>query len=190
MTEIANAVITDVSLTMADHGYLTFNVHVNGGGWGCNIGGYGIGKGYLGAKDFEADGAGLEAMMRIMDTVGVDSWEKLKGKYIRVELNGLGSTVSKIGNILNDKWIDLREFFEQRSKNKDWKDASVTLPLLSDDEPVDVLVVEDGDLRVGQFGAYEKHFGTFEHEFYVDGEASTGVTHWMYAPHLPQETIC
>nr|DAF85767.1 MAG TPA: hypothetical protein [Siphoviridae sp. ctWT735] len=32
-------------------------------------------------------------------------------KYIRFEDNGLGSTVTKIGNIIEEKWLDLEEFF-------------------------------------------------------------------------------
>ena len=43
--------------------------------------------------------------------VGVDKWEDLPGKYIRFEDNGCGFTVTKIGNIIKDKWFDLKEFF-------------------------------------------------------------------------------
>ena len=46
--EIKNAKIEHVSITMADHGCLTFYITLNGGGWGCNFGGYCIGNGYLG----------------------------------------------------------------------------------------------------------------------------------------------
>ena len=35
----------------------------------------------------------------------------LPGKYIRIEDNGLGSTITKIGNIIEEKWFDLKEFF-------------------------------------------------------------------------------
>ena len=113
-TEILNAKITSTSITMADHGVLTFWVTVQGGGWGCSIDGYVIGNGYLDADDdfFKGSGAGLEAMMRIMDTVGVDKWEDLEGKYVRCVLNdGWGGTITKIGNITKDKWFDLKEFF-------------------------------------------------------------------------------
>lgn len=37
--------------------------------------------------------------------------EDLPGKYIRFEDNGFGSTVTKIGNIVNDKWFDMKNFF-------------------------------------------------------------------------------
>lgn len=106
-----NAKITNVSITMADHGCLTFWITVESDGWGCSIGGYSIGLGYLGAGKFDGYGPGLEAMMRIMDTVGVDRWEDLKDKYIRVESDGWGSTVTCIGNIIKDKWFNLKDFF-------------------------------------------------------------------------------
>ena len=85
-------------------------------GWGISIGGYVIGHGYLGADEFDGYGPGLEAMMRIMDVVGVDKWEDLKDKYIRAESNGCGKRITKIGNITNNKWFDIDEFF---SKNKE-----------------------------------------------------------------------
>jgi len=108
---IENAKITGVIISMADHGCITFWVNVEGKGWGCRIGGYCIGHGYLGADHFDGYGEGLEAMARIMDTVGVEKWEDLKGKYCRVESEGWGSTIYKIGNLIEDKWFDLKAFF-------------------------------------------------------------------------------
>lgn len=109
--EIKNAKITRVSLSMADHGCLTFYIGLNGGGWCCNFGGYCIGKGYLGAKSFRGSEAGLEVLMRIMDTVGVECWEDLKGQYCRVKTEGWGGKILSIGNILKDKWFDIKEFY-------------------------------------------------------------------------------
>lgn len=110
--KILNAKITSTSITMAEHGCLTFWITVEDGGWGVSIGGYSIGHGYLGSDEFHGYGPGLEAIMRIMDVVGVDKWEDLNGKYIRVESNGWGRTVKKIGHITNDKWFDIGKFFE------------------------------------------------------------------------------
>lgn len=112
MSNIRNARIESVSITMADHGCLTYWLYLDGGGWGVGVGGYCIGKGYLDAKDFDGvNKYGIESMMRIMDTVGVSRWEDLTGKYIRAEINGWGDSVTKIGHIIKDKWFDLREFF-------------------------------------------------------------------------------
>ena len=114
---IENAQITNVSLTMEDHGCLTFWLILEGDDWGCGFGGYCIGKGYLGADKFTANrGDGLEAMMRIMDVVGVSKWEDLKGKYLRVQFsgNGCGVRVSTIGNLVKDKWFNIADFFAIR----------------------------------------------------------------------------
>ena len=109
--EIKNAKITRVSLSMSDHGCLTFYIGLNGGGWCCNFGGYCIGHGYLGAESFQGSEAGLEVLMRIMDTVGVECWEDLKGQYCRVKTEGWGGKILSIGNILKDKWFDIKEFY-------------------------------------------------------------------------------
>ena len=109
---IENARITKVSLSMADHGCLTFDLFIEGAGWACAVGGWKIGTGYSGSDYFSATGAGLVAMMKIMDVVGVEKWEDLKGKYIRVDSDGWGSTIHKIGNIIKDDWFDLKEFFK------------------------------------------------------------------------------
>lgn len=114
--EKVNMKIVGTSITMADHGVVTFYLHLEGGSTGLSYGGYCIGHGYLGAKNFDGSGKGVEAIARIMDTVGVERWEDLKGQYVRVVSQGLGGTVTKIGNILSDKWFDIKEFFSGESK--------------------------------------------------------------------------
>lgn len=113
--EIYNVKITGTAITMADHGCLTFYVTVEGAGMGCSLGGYCIGHGYLGSKEFRAEkGNGLVAMMNIMDVVGAEKWEDLKGKYCRVACNRFGETVDEIGNLIDEKWFNLRKFFEEQ----------------------------------------------------------------------------
>ena len=116
-SKISNAMITDVSLTMADHGCLTYYLTIEFDGYGFSYGGICLGHGYLGAKKIDASSKGLEAMMRIMNVVGVERWEDLKGKYIRFVDNGLGSTIDTIGNIIENKWFNQREFFSEEGKS-------------------------------------------------------------------------
>ena len=118
MEEIKNAKITGGSISMSDHGCLTFSISLDGGCWGICIGNYVIGHGALKSKYWDSSGAGLVCLMKIMDTVGVETWEDLTGKYIRVVSNGWGQTISKIGNILHDKWFDMAEFFENAKSEK------------------------------------------------------------------------
>ena len=110
--KICNAKITGTRISMEDHCVLTFDLIIEWGCCGCAFGGYAIGHGYLGADEFTASGTGLVAMMRIMDTVGVEKWEDLTGKLIRIVDPGLSGRLTKIGNILEDKWFDIDEFFK------------------------------------------------------------------------------
>lgn len=109
--EIVNALIENVSLSMADHGVLCYYLTLETNSGGCNFGGRVIGKGELGAEEFEGCAKGTEALMRIMDVVGVEKWEDLNGKYVRVELPGWGGVVDRIGNIIEDRWFSQEEFF-------------------------------------------------------------------------------
>lgn len=116
---IENALITNVDISMADHGCLTLAMMLEGSGWGVVYGGYCLGKGYLGADDdfFDGSAAGMEYLMRIMDTVGVEKFQDLKGKYVRVAAKGWGNSVKIIGNIINDKWFDAETFFADNKEN-------------------------------------------------------------------------
>ena len=117
--KIENALITNVDLSMADHGCLTLAMALEGSGWGVVYGGYCLGKGYLGADDdfFNGSAAGMEYLMRIMDTVGVEKFQDLKGKYIRVATKGWGDAVKIIGNIIHNKWFDAETFFADKEEN-------------------------------------------------------------------------
>ena len=64
----------------------------------------------LDGEYWEGNGSSIVAMMKIMDTVGVDKWEDLKGNYCRVEYDEHGY-VEKIGHIIKNKWFNVREFF-------------------------------------------------------------------------------
>ena len=117
--KIANALITNVDLSMADHGCLTLVMALEGDRWGAVYGGYCLGHGYLGAADdfFDGSAVGMEYLIRIMDTVGVEKFQDLKGKYIRVATKGWGDPVKIIGNIIKDKWFDAETFFVYHKEN-------------------------------------------------------------------------
>ena len=110
--EIKNAQITSTMLGREDHGIFTFMIHVKFDSCvSCGIGGYA-----LDCYDRESDkrvysAKSLEAVSKILDVVGVDRWEDLNGKYIRIKDNGWGSTIDEIGNLMENKWFNLREFF-------------------------------------------------------------------------------
>ena len=55
--------------------------------------------------------------MEIMNVVGVERFNDMKGKYIRVATEGWGSTVKIIGNIIEDKWFDVTTFFQDKKED-------------------------------------------------------------------------
>ena len=116
---IENARIESVDLSMADYGCLVLAMDLKGNGWGVTYGNYCLGKGYLGADYdfFSGRAAGMEYLIRIMDTVGVERFQQLKGKYVRVATSGLGDPVKIIGNIIEDKWFDALTFFVDKEEN-------------------------------------------------------------------------
>lgn len=111
MKEVLNAKIEFVSFGYEDHGILTFGLGLKLSGGGCVFGGYALDE-YDKDRDRRVPTAkGFECLTEIINTVGVRNWEDLKDKYIRVVFNGYGAGISKIGNIMEDKWFDVKEFF-------------------------------------------------------------------------------
>ena len=105
MNEIVekNARITRTSLEIESHGMLTFSLTLDYGG--------GI---MQGAGGYNLDGCSTLIFRAILNTVGVERWEDLTGKTIRVKATDAG--VIAIGNILEDKWLDFEEFFKIEAK--------------------------------------------------------------------------
>lgn len=100
--ERRNARIVSTFLGIEDHGILTFFLNLEGDGWGQGFGGY------------FCKGAFLAASVRkILDTLEVDSWEKLPGRNIRVEANS--DKVYCIGHYLKDKWYDIDKHSKSRA---------------------------------------------------------------------------
>ena len=123
--EIKNAKIDYVKLYIEDHDILTFSIGLDLGSGCCALGGYALDQSFRVNEndnrwDYErkSSPAGLDCMRKIMEIVGVRSWEDLKGKYVRYEDNGCGSRITKIGNIIKDDWIDIDDFM----KNYDYED--------------------------------------------------------------------
>ena len=77
-----------------------------------------MGRGYLGAKNFVGYASGLEAIMRIMDVVGVDDLTEMKGKHVRVALKGISDSVKIIGNFIRDEWFDYGSFFDDKKQEE------------------------------------------------------------------------
>lgn len=100
-------------LGLEGHGIMSCYLHLEFQSGGCGFGGYAFDD-WDKAKERRVGVAfGTESIMRILDTVGVEKWEDLKGKYIRVETEGWGGGIPKIGHIIKDKWFSFKELAKE-----------------------------------------------------------------------------
>jgi len=94
-----------------DHGILTAMLHLDYSGSGQAFGGYALDR-Y--SKEHEKrieDKACGFFIRRVLEVVGVDKWEGLAGKYIRVKADS--NKVYAIGHLLEDKWFNPAEELKQ-----------------------------------------------------------------------------
>jgi hypothetical protein len=117
-TEIKNARITATMLGQEDRGIMSAYLTLDGGGWGVSFGGYAMDSWSEAEQRRIGAAYGMEFIMGILRVVGVESWEALKGKHIRVETEGLGGRCLRIGNILKDEWFDPKALAEQMEAKK------------------------------------------------------------------------
>lgn len=117
MKMIKNARITSTMLGREDHGIMTFMIYIDAGDFSCGVGGFCLDEFNTASQTRVFRSKSMKAISEILNVVGVDKWEELPGKYIRFEDNGWGSTVTKIGNIIDDKWLDMRKFFGEEREN-------------------------------------------------------------------------
>ena len=110
---IENAQITDTFLGIEDHGIFTFSIMLDYGSSGQGFGHYSLDGYNKELKKREGWANGIMVLRGILEAVGVDSWEKLKGRYVRVKRVGeheFSAMVRAIGHPIKDKWMDVREF--------------------------------------------------------------------------------
>jgi len=111
--EMQNARIVSTELGLIANGMMSFFLHLEWPGGGVGFGGRCLDE--WSAKHDERIGTqmGAQLIIQILKTVGVEKWEDLKGKYVRVPPVRLGATCNCIGHLLEDKWLDLNEFVDR-----------------------------------------------------------------------------
>lgn len=110
MTEpkIKNAVIESASLGFGDRGFLDAWLTLDYSGSGQGFGGYTL---YLpeGFSHHNLMSPAGHFLFRVMQIAGVESWDKLKGRSIRVRATHNG--VEAIGHIVKDDWFCPKDDF-------------------------------------------------------------------------------
>lgn len=107
--KIENATIESTMLGIEDHGVMILFVQCAGEGWGQGFGGYILDQAanpgtYDGKRT--ASGFGIVLIREILEVVGVDNWEDLKGKNVRADHSH--DKVHRLGHITKNKWVDIQ----------------------------------------------------------------------------------
>jgi hypothetical protein len=108
-----NAVIKSARITNDDHGLLTAWLDLDYGGSGQGFGGYAL---YL-PKSYAHHEAATQTnfaghfIWRVMEVAGVERWDQLPGKTIRVQQDH--SKVHAIGHIVKDDWFNPTADFQE-----------------------------------------------------------------------------
>lgn len=115
--------IQSTSLGYEDHGILSAMLHFKWDGGGIGVGGFCLDEPKdRDARDYSRTGTayGLDHIMRLIETVGVSSWEKLTGKDAIVLFEGqggLGLMSVGIAGLSNGKVLILKSHAEE------WRDS-------------------------------------------------------------------
>lgn len=106
--EIRNARIESTKLGIEVYGILTASLYLDYGDSGHQMfGGHRSLSGKIDIKRPRTASFCGRYLEKILTVVGVDNWEDLVGKYIRVKKDGsLSSPIIAIGNIVKEEWFN------------------------------------------------------------------------------------
>jgi hypothetical protein len=108
--EVKNAIIESATITSTNNGVLSAWVHLDYGGESQDFGGLVL---YV-PKTFthhKIESVSGHFIYRVMQVAGVERWEDLKGKTVRVKASH--SKVAAIGHIVKDDWFNPAEDFSE-----------------------------------------------------------------------------
>jgi hypothetical protein len=103
---IFNAVINSTMLGFEDRGILTFFLYIEWDRSGQGFGGYALDSQFT-------QHLSISCIKKILETVGVDQWENLPGKQVRIEIKSFNAEIESIGHITEDKWFNPSDHFKQ-----------------------------------------------------------------------------
>lgn len=99
MSYIRNMEITSTHLGLEDHGIFTAVLTLLADSLGTSFG----------MRNLSRDPECGRYLTNILTVVGVDCWEDVKGRVIRVEFSSEYGQVVRIGHLLKEVWFDGKE---------------------------------------------------------------------------------
>lgn len=96
-----NALISGTHLGFEDHGILTFSLSLDFGGTGQGFGGLGLSHEDKNGNTVIETKVG-EIIFAILKTVGAETWEQLKFKYVRAGIDRESGLIRAIMHITDD----------------------------------------------------------------------------------------
>lgn len=108
MTEpfICNAIIEKADITIERGFILTAMVHLDFGGSGQGFGGYTLGgTGDAKCADHTGPNYAAEFIAKCMSVAGVERWDQMRGKTVRVRKDTEWGQITAIGHIVKDQWF-------------------------------------------------------------------------------------
>ena len=107
-----NAKITETKLgCLHDRGIMTFWIMLEFGSGGQGFGGYTLDSYCKTAQKRLQTALTGEVVHGILEALELDSWEDLKGKYVRIA--GFGQKILGIGHIVKDQFFMVDEVMEK-----------------------------------------------------------------------------
>lgn len=103
-SEIRNAQITHTMLGLEDHGLFTFMLTLDYGGTCQGAGGWRLDSP---TKNDPRMAKSIEILKRVLEICGVQKWEDIPGKYVRVDASY--SKVYRIGHVIKNEWLDFEK---------------------------------------------------------------------------------
>ena len=116
--KICNAQIKAANFVYSEHGILTFELSLKASDGNYYLfGGYALDQPDKKIGDRIPTKEGFECLTKTMNTVGVSKWNELQDKYVRIKVKdsskGVLCNISVIGNLIEDRWFDIEDFWRK-----------------------------------------------------------------------------
>jgi hypothetical protein len=108
--QVINAKITGTTLGFESHGIMTFFIQCEFNDCESQgFGGYRLDEPFKNKDGWKGHAFGIALIRKIIETVGVEKWEDLKGKFIKIKKDGWQSPIEEISHITKNNWFNVKD---------------------------------------------------------------------------------